>query len=171
LRRDNCQLAEYEAWLEEGCNSLDLEPGFTVVGPIVTALGNPASAPWDSDFAIIYSNGMYIRIGEYYRMLPRRDGGGGCLEYYSYHYGPCTSTRRKDGFPALSKKFELRIDIDRPHERHIHYLKEDHIPEARLPDLDFNKIDPFKFIRAIEEHRKTSKPLHEILGFTVEPAK
>jgi hypothetical protein len=36
--------------------------------------------------------------------------------------------------------------------------------------LDFDTVDPFDFIRAVEEHRKTSNPLHEILGFRVEPA-
>jgi len=66
-------------------------------------------------------------------------------------------------------EFELRIDVDRWHERHAHYQKENHIPEARLPGLDFDEINPFKFIRAVEEHRRTLKPLHEILEFTVEP--
>jgi hypothetical protein len=37
--------------------------------------------------------------------------------------------------------------------------------------LDFDSIDPFEFIRAVEKHRKSSQPLHEILGFKVEPAK
>jgi hypothetical protein len=50
-------------------------------------------------------------------------------------------------------------------------MKEGHIPEARLPGLDFDSIDPFEFIRAVEEHRKSQKPLHEILGFKVEPPK
>lgn len=171
MRRNDCQLEEYEAWFEAGCNNLALEPGFTIVGPFTNALGDPDSPPWDSDFAIIYPDGMYIRIAEYYRPLPKRTGGGGCLDLLSYHYGPCTANRDADGFPPQSKKFELRIDIDRRFKRHAHYNGEDHIPEARLPGLDFDKIDPFEFIRAVEEHRKSSKPLHEILGFNVELAK
>ena len=114
---------------------------------------------------------MYIRVGEYYRALPKSVGGGGCLQDLSYHYGPCTRARDGDGFPPMSKKFELRIDIDRRYKRHIHYMKKDHIPEARLSGLDFDSIDPFEFIRAVEKHRKSSQPLHEILGFKVEPAK
>jgi hypothetical protein len=114
---------------------------------------------------------MYIRIAENYRQLPRIDGGGGCLQYFSYHYGPCTDTRDDEGFPLFSERFELRIDIDRQYKRHIHYMKENHIPEARLPGLNFDSIDPFKFIRAVEEHRKTSVPLPDILGFKVVPAK
>ncbi len=50
-------------------------------------------------------------------------------------------------------------------------MKQDHIPETRLTGLDFDSIDPFRFIRAVEEHRKSLRPLHEILGFKVEPAK
>jgi hypothetical protein len=171
LRRDNCQLAEYEAWFEGECNKLILEPGLTLVGPFTDACGNPGSAPWNSDFAIIYPDGMYIRVGEYYRQLPKADGGGGCRHYFKFHYGSCADTRDSDGFPVFSEEFELRIDVDRWHKRHIHYMNEDHIPEVRLPGLDFERIDPFEFIRAVEEHRKSSKPLHEILGFKMEPAK
>ena len=171
MRRDNCQLAEYEAWFEGECNKLALEPGLTVVGPFIDPLGNPDSAPWRSDLAVIYPGGMYIRVVDNYRQLPKSAGGGGCLEYFSYHYGPCTNARDSDGFPILSKRFELRIDIDRQYKRHIHYQKKNHIPEARLPGLNFDSIDPFKFICAVEEHRKSLKPLHEILGFKVELTK
>jgi hypothetical protein len=137
----------------------------------VTPLGNPDSSPWDSGFAIIYPNGMYLRVAEYYRQLPKIAGGGGCLEILSYHYGPCTEERDEDGFPILSKIAELRIDIDPRNGRHIHYENEDHIPEDRLTGLDFESIAPSEFILAVEEHRKSSKPLCEILGFKVEPAK
>lgn len=171
MRRDNCQLAEYEAWFERERNNLSLEPGFTIVVLPVSALGNPDSSPWRSDFAVIYRDQMYVRVSEYYRQLPECNGGGGCLQYFSYHYGPCTDDRDSKGFPIFSEKFELRIDIDRRCGRHIHYMKESHIPEARLPGLDFDSIDPFEFIRAVEEHRKSLKPLHEILGFKVEPPK
>jgi len=167
LRRDNCQLAEYEAWFEGECNRLAPESGIIIVGPFTDPLGCPDSAPWDSDFGIIYPDGKYIRIGEYYCQLPKREGGGGCLKYFKYHYGPCTNSRDSDGFPFFSDDFELRIDIDRRYGRHIHYMNQNHIPEDRLPGLDFDKIDPFEFIRAVEEHRKSSIPLHQILGFEV----
>jgi hypothetical protein len=36
--------------------------------------------------------------------------------------------------------------------------------------LDFDAITPFDFIRAVEDHRTTSRPLHEILGFEVKAA-
>jgi hypothetical protein len=120
------------------------------------------------EFAIIYTDGMYIRIYEHYRQLPKSAGGGGCLQYFSYHYGPHVNSFDRDGFPVFTKDVELRIDVDRWSRRHAHYQKEDHIPEARLPGLDFDAIDPFRFIRAVEDHRREMKPLHEILGFTVE---
>lgn len=171
MRRDNCQLAEYEAWIESECDKLALDPDLTIVGPFTDALGCPDSPPWNSDFAIIYPGGMYVRVFEYYRPLPRRAGGGGCLERFSYHYGPCSTARDSDGFPPLTKKFELRIDKDQRHGRHIHYMKENHIPEVRSPGLDFDNIDPFKFIHAVEEHRKSSVPLDDILRFKVVSAK
>lgn len=65
----------------------------------------------------------------------------------------------------------MRIDADWRYGRHIHYMKKNHIPEAQLSGLDFNRIDPFEFIRAVEKHRKSLKPLHQILGFKVEPVK
>src|ERR1035437_6561482 len=110
LRRDNCQLAEYEAWFEGECNKLALDPGLTIVGPYTDPLVNLGSAPWRSDLAIIYANGMYIRIVENYCPRLRIDGGGGCLQHLSYHYGPCTDARNDKGFPVFSKEFELRID-------------------------------------------------------------
>jgi hypothetical protein len=171
LRRDNSQLANYEAWFSSECSKLTIEPGLEIVGPFTSALGNPDAPPWDADFAIVYPDGKYIRVSEYYRPLSKQLGGGGCLDQFSYHYGPCTTTRDADGFPKFSKRFDLRIDKDQQFQYHAHYLGENHIPASRLPGLDFLNIDPFKFIRAIEEHRKFGKPLHEILGFKVEPAK
>lgn len=119
----------------------------------------------------MYQDGMYIRIGETYRALSRSEGGGGRLHHLSYQYGRHKGGFKADGFPALVNECEIRVDIDSTHLRHIHYQGDDHIPESRLPGLDFGAIDPFKFILAVEEHRKTSRPLHEILGFTVEPVK
>jgi hypothetical protein len=121
------------------------------------------------DFAILYNDGMYIRIAEYYRPLPKSAGGGGSLKYFSYHYGPSSDRLDSDGFPLFVRDVELRIDVDERNKRHAHYQKEDHIPEARLPGLNFDTIDPFQFISAVEEFRRGVKPLHEILGFKVEP--
>jgi hypothetical protein len=171
LRRDNCQLEEYEAWFHGECTKPARELGFPFVGPFTSALGQPDSPPWDSDFAIIFPDDKYVRVGEYYRPLPRKEGGGGCLQDLAYHYGPCSKNRDEDGFPNQMKKCDLRIDIDRRYQRHIHYMNEDHIPESRLLGLYFDNIDPFRFIRAVDRHRASGEPLQEILGFKVEPAK
>lgn len=116
---------------------------------------------------------MYIRIYEHYRELARKDGGGGRLQHFSYHYGPCGVARDQDGFPIKEDSCVLRIDIDRKSKRHAHYNGENHIPEHRLLRLDFNTITPFDFIRAVEEYRSNSgsKLLNEILGFEVKAAK
>ena len=64
-----------------------------------------------------------------------------------------------------------RIDIDLKSKRHAHFAGENHIPESRLLGLDFDKITPFDFIRAVEKHRQTQKPLPELLGFEVSATK
>jgi hypothetical protein len=113
---------------------------------------------------------MYIRIYEHYRQLSKMEGGGGRLKYFSYHYGKCGEGLDEDGFPERESICVLRIDVDQRHRRHAHYQGEDHVPEARLVGLDFDAITPFDFIRAVEDHRTTSRPLHEILGFEVKAA-
>jgi hypothetical protein len=156
-------------WFEEGCDYISPQSGFSVIGPLLDTSGE--LPPWVLDFALMYSDGMHIHLGETYVPLPKREGGGGRIYHLSYHYGRHEGRFKASGMPAFSKSCELRIDIDSLHGRHIHYGGEDHIIEDRLPGLDFDKIDPFLFIQAIEEHRADGKPLHEILGFKVEPAK
>jgi hypothetical protein len=131
---------------------------------------NSPLPPWSFDLVITYPDRMYLRVGERYRPLPKNLGGGGRLQHFSYHYGPDNGEKDEDGFPKRIDECVLRIDIDW-HSKHAHYGGEDHIAECRLRGLNFSDITPFEFIRAIEEHRKTSKPLHEILGFEVLPAK
>jgi hypothetical protein len=142
----------------------------SVVKPKITAVNDPAP-PWTIMFALLYGDGSYIRIYEHYRQLSRQEGGGGRLQYFSYHYGPCGSERDEDGFPEMEKDCFLRIDIDHKSERHIHYAGEDHIREHRISGLNFDSITPFDFIRAVEKHRTIARPLHEILGFEVKAAK
>jgi hypothetical protein len=119
--------------------------------------------------AIIYDDGMYLRVKEFYRQLSRGDGGGGCLDSFAYHYGPCSGAFDPYGFPTMIPAVELRIDMDLASGRHAHYRKPgEHIPEQRLPGLNFDLIDPFIFIRAVEIHRQnTTKTLPEILNFQV----
>ena len=114
---------------------------------------------------------MYIRIYEHYRELSRIEGGGGRLQFLSYHYGQCGDERDEDGIPTMEDHCTLRIDIDIRSKRHAHYNGEDHILEERLVGLNFDAITPFDFIRAVEEHRATSRPLHGILGFEVRSTK
>jgi len=166
LRPDNCTLDDYQAWFQGECNTIVLRSGFSVVDPKVEAVNDPA-APWSVIFAIIYDDGMYIRIYEHYRELSKREGGGGRLQYFSYHYGPCSEERDDDEFPVMEDRCILRIDIDHRSQRHAHYEGEDHIPKERLVGLNFDSLTPFSFIRAVEQHRATQKPLTEIFGFEV----
>jgi len=165
LRPENCQLAEYEAWFESECNKLTLDPGFSVVGPFIAPRGIPGFPPWHSDFAIIYPDHMYIRVAEYYEESSQLYRICGYRRYFAYHYGKCSDQRDEDGFPCRIKAVNLRIEQDNKNGCHAHHLNPNHIPQSRLPGLDFDRIDPFEFIRAVDEHRRPLRPLHEILGF------
>lgn len=142
-----------------------MESGLTVLVDLY-AVDSP-SPPWVMQFGIIYSDGMYIRIYEHYRSLSKAAGGGGRLQHLSYHYGPASAERDEDGFPVKADECVLRIDNAPNWGKHAHYGGEDHIPEQRLVGLDFDAITPFDFIKAVMMHRKTKRPLHEILGFEV----
>jgi hypothetical protein len=170
LRPDNCTFDEYQAWFQDECDAIVLRPGFSVVDPKISAVNDP-SPPWSMWFAIVYNDETYIRIFEHYRELSRKEGGGGRIQWFSYHYGPCSADRDDDGFPNKEDECVLRIDIDLKSKRHAHFAGENHIPESRLLGLDFDKITPFDFIRAVEKHRQTQKPLPELLGFEVSATK
>jgi len=169
LPPNTCLFDDYEAWFESEEELLSLEPGFDVKGPNLLCLGKPGTAPWQLDWAIIFNDGKYLRVTVNYCQLKKNFKGQGKRQYFSFHYGDCSSDRDEDGFPEFLPQADLRIDIDEVSQKHIHYDSEDHVSEVRVKGLDFDAISPFGFIRAVLEHRKTRKALHEILGFTVEP--
>lgn len=167
MRPDNCTFEDYQAWFQGECDAIVLRPSFSIVDPKIYAVNDPAP-PWTLIFAIIYHDGMYVRIYEHYRQLSQREGGGGRLQWFSYHYGRCSECRDGDGFPTKEDDCVLRIDIDVRSQRHAHYEGENHIREERLSGLDFDTITPFDFIRAVERYRADStKTLPSILGFEV----
>jgi hypothetical protein len=169
LRPDNCTFDEYQVWFQRECNAIPLKPGCSAIGPQYTAVNDP-DPPWTIILAILYSDGMYVRIYEHYRELSQGEGGGGRLQWLSYHYGRCSDERDDDGFPNKEDDCTLRIDIDHRNKEHAHYDGENHIPAHRLVGLDFETITPFDFIGAVERHRTTHRPLPEILEFEVRPA-
>jgi hypothetical protein len=160
-------LEQYRAWFQGECNSIVVEPGLTVSVKLFSV--NSPAPPWTLHLAIIFPDGMYICIYEHYRSLAKADGGGGRLQYISYHYGPASAQKDADGFPVKSDECILRIDDAPRWGKHAHYEGEDHIPERRLPGLNFDAITAFDFIKAVKAYRETNRPLHEILGFEVSP--
>lgn len=164
-----CSFENYAAWFESEEVFLALKPGLVLKGPKIYSLGQPDAAPWQLDWAIIFSDGKHIRVTENYCQLSKTFKGAGKRQYLSYHYGDCSPDRDEEDFPKFIEQVDLRIDIDETSKKHIHYDAEDHIPEVRVNGLKFDKICPFTFIRAILEHRNTGRALHEIIGFTVEP--
>lgn len=172
MRPDRCTFDQYEEWLKREFAHITPPVGSSVVHSPIEAVNDPLP-PWTFRFALIYPDQYYVQIFEHYRCLSKGEGGGGQLQILSYHYGPCGPERDEDGFPTKEDDCVLRIDINpnQPVPRHAHYDGHDHIPEERLPRLDFNSLTPSAFIRAVETHRETSRPMHKILGFEVQAAK
>ena len=90
---------------------------------------------------------------------------------FSYHYGDWNGLVDSDGYPEQIAQVDLRIDKESStkYPDHIHYAGENHVACTRVMGLDFEAITPFDFIRAVLEHRNTSKHFSEILGFEVLP--
>ena len=85
------------------------------------ALGDPDSAPWRSDFAIIYANSMYLRVGGNLSDFIQARGWWWMSRILFISLWSMYQPRDSDGFPKFSKKVELRVDINRQYKCHIHY--------------------------------------------------
>lgn len=152
-----------------------LEQGSMECGPILEAKDRkyPASAPFGMDWAIIYSDGKYLRVKEAYNRMGRPNIGAGVREHFSYHYGVAHPERNADGFPLTqapnTPAAELRIDMDRRRDPHIHLNSEEHIPQERVQGYSIKDADMIEFLKAVAKHRQTKEPLPKLLNITVLP--
>ncbi len=66
-----------------------------------------------------------------------------------------------DAYPAV-----IRIDQDADWRGpHLHFDGEDHIAQSRVKNLRISDVDPFLFIRAVMEHRRSGDRFDNILRF------
>jgi hypothetical protein len=90
--------------------------------------------------------------------------------HFSFHYGTTGTNFRANGFPARDKAKHpaiIRIDKD-AYGPHIHFHDEaDHIPQSRIDGMIIEKVDPFDFVRAVLQHRKTNEDFDSIMKFKV----
>jgi hypothetical protein len=52
---------------------------------------------------------------------------------------------------------------------HLHYRSPNpHHPQSSVKGLVLDDLDMFTFVKGVFQHRKTQKPLDEVLGFRIE---
>jgi hypothetical protein len=163
----------YKTWFTQRYDKIVsdlLEPGAVECngGPIVTptVAWFPKEAPWRTDWAIIFTDGKYVRVKESYR----RDGspGSGVREHFSFHYGVAHPEMDARGFPKSNPKdnppiADLRIDIDKSLIPHIHVNSPEHLGQAQVEGFSIQDAEMFEFLEAVRDHRKTGDALTDLL--------
>ena len=166
----------YVNWFTDQYDALKvdlLEQGSVECGPILEVKDRkyPASAPFGVDWAVIYSDGKYLRVKEAYNRMGRPNIGAGVREHFSFHYGTAHPQRDDNGFPLIrsldTPAADLRIDVDRRLDPHIHLNSEEHITQNRVQGYSIKDADMFEFLRAVVKHRQTKEPMHQLLNIMV----
>jgi hypothetical protein len=155
---------EYNYWFWSSFKRLEVEKGAVVYGPFFDEPQRGSSAPWRIEMFILFTDGQYIRICEYYSVNKK---GEGHRNHLSFHYGPLPAARDDRGYPAYtsSEPVELRFDFVTYY--HLHYKGPTHYPQDRIVGLKIADIDMFTFIRAVQEHRATGRELADVLHFEI----
>lgn len=123
-----------------------------------------SSTFWTVRGYLTFTDSKYIRIWEHYRKK------AGMQDSYRarfvFHYGMCLKFDQ-DKTPLYESSDPVDIRIDDVHGPvHIHYAGPNpHYPQDQVKGLDLDSVDMFTFITGILKHRKTAKPLSDLLGF------
>jgi hypothetical protein len=158
-------LSDYESWFETLHNQLSLEEGAREHGPFLGPTIAPGVHHWKLDWAILFRDGMHVRLKETYWPNPFALGGGGRRRHFSYHYGTTPSSVDPRGFPTPRLSIPtIRLDNDKwgPH---AHFQGEDHIKQARIQGLQLDSVEMFPFLGVILQHRETKIPIDDLWGF------
>jgi len=164
------RFSEYELWLAKQAVNTSFEEGCVHIGPYATPTVEPNKPPWDFEWTVLFKDGHYLRVVEHWYRRGSHLGGGGYRKTFSFHYGPANPSRSTEGVPVPSDAYPaiLRIDSDDDWRGpHLHLDGEDHIHQSRVKNLRISDIDPFDFIKAVMEHRKSGEKFEKIMSFTV----
>ncbi len=145
-----------------------LESDSKECGPFLIATQKPEEAPWHLDWAVLFSNGYYMRVTESYRRLGRPTPGFGERHYFSYHYGEPREDVDQKGFPLTlnAPNAILRVDND-PYGPHIHAGSPEHIYQDRVEGFAILTAEWPEFLEAVIEHRAKNRPLVDLLNITI----
>jgi hypothetical protein len=160
---------EYAKWLAEQVANTTFEKGCVQIGPFATPTVTPDKPPWQMEWTIFFKDGLFLHVVENWYRRGSTLGGGGYRKHFSFHYGPANPARDTDGIPLRSELYPaiIRIDQDDQIGPHLHYEGEDHIPQDRVKNLRISDMEPFQFIRAVNEYRRSGDKFDKILRFTV----
>jgi hypothetical protein len=171
--------ADYRRWFIEHYDALKgdfLVSGSECTGgPLLRATPRPLPprAPWKAEWGIIFDDGNYFRVKECFNALGPPNSGAGVREHFSFHYGKAHRNLGRDGYPVMraadTPVADVRIDIDRNHDPHIHVNSTEHVPQRRVLGYSIQNADMFQFLEAVRDHRKTKEPLLKLLNITVIP--
>lgn len=109
-----------------------------------------------------FTSRHYIRVWEQRGRIKGLDESH--RSRFAYHYGPVCHAG-----DVYMPDDPVVIRIDNCNSTvHLHYLEpQSHIAQADVRGLKLENVDPFSFIKAVFRHRKTGKPLNEVMGFRV----
>ncbi len=164
------RFSEYEAWLAAEVANTPLEPGCEQIGPFLTPTVVPDKPPWQMEWTVLFADGYYFRVVENWFRRSSSLGGHGCRRAFSFHYGPTNPAKDDNGVPLPSNQFPATIRVDQDVDwrgPHLHYNGEDHVRQSRVQDLRISDMEPFQFIKAVMEHRRTRQDFDRIMQFAV----
>ena len=164
------QFAEYDRWFSEQANGFSIEPTCLSIGPYVTPTVAPNKPPWKAEWTVLYEDGFYLRVVENWFRRSTSLGGRGERKAFSFHYGPTNPAKNDEGVPLYSDDYPAIIRIDQDTDErgsHLHYEGENHILQSRVQNLRLSNADPFWFIKAVVEHRRSHESFDQIMRFTV----
>ena len=149
-----------------------LQSGSTEIGPFINPISKGhTGAPWRTDWAIIFSDGLYVRAKECFGRCAGFPPQMGQRQSLSFHYGEAHAGRDNSGMPLLANAPAaiIRIDLDPRQGPHLHYEGEDHIPQSRVDGFSISDADLFNFMEAISQHRRNGVSLLPLFNIKLRP--
>jgi hypothetical protein len=160
---------DYKANFDTKRAALKFPAGTTHEGVGCETKVRPYMPPWMTDWAILYPDGMHIRVKEYYKPKPHPLYNHGERAQFSFQYG-ATTTRDKRGMPRTASDHDTIIRIDRDQfGPHLFYDGTNHIKQESLEGpFVIDNVELFQFIEAVETHRQSSGcPMEDIFLFSL----
>ncbi len=159
---------DYKASFDARRAKLKFEPGTRQLGIGCETKVKPAMPPWVMDWAVIYPDGLHIRVKETYKpkLHPHYDQGE--RMHFCFQYGATTAWDAK-GMPRTASDRDTVIRLDRDQfGPHMHFAGKAHIKQESLDGtFVIDNVEVFEFIEAVETCRLSGCSMEEILFFSL----